>query len=443
MPGYSKDEEEQKILRNKILGIGETSIRKSYYPQLQDQIKKLQLAKKRAEENEKKFSQILNSTSDGIVLIDPESGAIVMSNHTAQEMFEYQPREMDQLTLDYLLVPGQSEPVMARLVPDKKKDTDPKGFFSRTAQKSTLGRIPMQSKTCRAMICDIRTSFVEIEGVPLILALILDVTKLVTIEKEKEDIKAKLAHAGKMEALGTLAGGIAHDFNNILSGIFAYSQLAMNHLSNPEKAKHNIEQIQKAGEKAVNLIQQILSFARKTSYNKNLIPIFNVVKEALELLKSTLPTTIKIKSSIHSQGMIMADPTKIHQLMMNLCTNALHAMEETGGILTVELVEKSIPGPVPQFATLLPGNYIELTVSDTGHGMAPETMERIFEPYFTTKKTGHGTGFGLALVHGIVEDHKGKIFVESKINKGTCFHIFFPLEPARPEQGMDSRPRRI
>ena len=328
---------------------------------------------------------------------------------------------------------------MAKLVPGKAGHGNPENFFYGQVQHPLLRSIPMQSKTCRAMICDIRISFVEIEGTTLILALIMDVTRLVTIEKEKKDIKAKLAHASKMEALGTLAGGIAHDFNNILSGIFAYAQLAINHLSNPEKAKHNIKQIQKAGEKAGDLIQQILSFSRRTSYNKTPIPIFKVIKETLEFLKSTLPPGIKIKSAIHSKAMVMADPTKIHQLMMNLCTNAFHAMEKTGGILTVKLVEKSIPETVSRFATLLPGNYIKLTVSDTGHGMDAKTMERIFEPYFTTKKTGHGTGFGLALVHGIVEDHKGKIFVESTINKGTSFHIFFPLEPAQPEQGVDFR----
>jgi signal transduction histidine kinase len=224
-----------------------------------------------------------------------------------------------------------------------------------------------------------------------------------------------------------MAGGIAHDFNNILSAIFAYSQLAINHISDPERAKIDIRQIQKAGQKASDFTGQIMSFSRRTGYNKIAMPISNVVKEALELFSSTSPETIEIVDSIHSSALIMADPTSIHQLMLNLCTNAFHAMAKTRGVLTVVLTERAITTPPPMFATLQPGNYLELTVSDTGHGMDLQTMERIFEPYFTTKKTGQGTGFGLALVHSIVKDHGGEIFVKSEPDKGTRFHLFFPI----------------
>jgi CheY-like chemotaxis protein len=241
-----------------------------------------------------------------------------------------------------------------------------------------------------------------------------------------------------MEAMGTLAGGIAHDFNNILSGIFGYSQLAQSHISNPEKAKQDIDQILKGAKKAADLIQQILTFSRKTSHHKQVLPIFIVVKEALKLLRSSLPATIVIQDEIRSKALAMADPTNIHQVVINLCTNAHHAMGDTGGTLTVKLMEKSIIGQEPGFGPLAPGNYLELMVSDTGHGMDQQTRDRIFEPYFTTKRTGRGTGLGLALVHSIVEDHQGHILVKSQPGKGTNFHVFIPVtEKAGAAPGKD------
>jgi PAS domain S-box-containing protein len=420
------DPTEQNKLRNRIVGLGKSSLRKSYYPQLQKQIKELKLAKERAEENETKFSLIFNSTSDGIVLVNPDTGAIALSNATAQKMFGYLPEEMNQLNLDTLVSPEEESPVMARLILENDADkSPPKG-------------IAMKAKDKKAMVCDINASLVEIEGKTYSLALIRDITDLATMEKEKEEIKAQLAQSRKMEAMGTLAGGIAHDFNNILSGIFGYSQLAKSHISNPEKARQDIDQILKGAKKAADLIQQILTFSRKTSHHKQVLPIFIVVKEALKLLRSSLPATIVIQDDIRSKALVMADPTNIHQVVINLCTNAHHAMGDTGGTLTVKLVEKSIPGQETAFAPLAPGNYLELMVSDTGHGMDQQTRDRIFEPYFTTQRTGRGTGLGLALVHSIVEDHQGHIIVKSQPGKGTSFHVFIPVtEKAGAAPGKD------
>ncbi|MCP4118834.1 MAG: response regulator [Desulfobacteraceae bacterium] len=415
MPKQFKDPTDRNELRNRIVGLGKSSLRKSYYPQLQKQIKKLKLAKERAEENEKKFSLIFNSTSDGIILVDPGTGAIFLSNATAREMFGYQAEEMNRLTLDSLAGPGETDPVMARLILGNGTD------------RSTLRSISMEQKDKSAMVCDINASLVEIEGKTFILALIRDITELATMEKEKEEIKAQLAHSRKMEAMGTLAGGIAHDFNNILSGIFGYSQLAKSHISTPEKARQDIDQILKGAKKAADLIQQILTFSRKSSHHKQVLPIFKVVKDALKLLRSSLPATIEIREEIRSEALALADPTNIHQVVINLCTNAHHAMADTGGTVTVKLAETSIAGDQPAIAPLSPGAYLELTVSDTGHGMDPQTLDRIFEPYFTTKRTGRGTGLGLALVHSIVEDHQGHILVKSEPGQGTSFHVFLPV----------------
>ncbi len=426
MPKPFDDPTEQNKLRNRIVGLGKSSLRKSYYPQLQKQIKELKLAKERAEENETKFSLIFNSTSDGIILVDPDTGVIALSNTTAQKMFGYRPEELNRLNLDALVSPEEESPVMARLILGNGSD------------RSVLREITMEAKAKRAMVCDINASQVEIEGKAYTLAMIRDITELANMEKEKAEIKAQLVQSRKMEAMGTLAGGIAHDFNNILSGIFGYSQLAKSHIANPEKARQDIDQILKGAKKAADLIQQILTFSRKTSHHKQALPIFIVVKEALKLLRSSLPATIVIQDEIRSKALVMADPTNIHQVVINLCTNAHHAMGDSGGTLTVKLVEKSIPRQEPALGPLAPGNYLELMVSDTGHGMDQQTRDRIFEPYFTTKRTGRGTGLGLALVHSIVEDHQGHIIVKSEPGKGTRFHVFIPVsENAGSAPGRD------
>ena len=257
-----------------------------------------------------------------------------------------------------------------------------------------------------------------------------DITDLKQAGEENKLLESKLHQAQKMEAIGTLAGGIAHDFNNILSGIFGFAQLAQYHIAEPEKAEKDIDQIIKGAQKAADLIQQILTFSHQANPEKHPLQIAIVIKEALKLMRATIPTTIEIKNNIATQALVLADPTKIHQVAINLVTNAFHAMQKTGGILKVSLTDISFPtkkqSPHPE---LLPGNYVDLEVSDTGYGMGKKTISKIFDPYFTTKKTGKGTGLGLAVVHGIVDEHGGQISVSSSPGKGTTFHVYFPVAP--------------
>lgn len=253
-----------------------------------------------------------------------------------------------------------------------------------------------------------------------------DITEHELAKEEKLKLESQLRQAQKMEAIGTLAGGIAHDFNNILSIIFGYNELAMEE-KDPEKRRHHLEELERGAERARELIKQILAFSRKAEQQQQPLQVSLIIKEALKMLRASIPTSIEIRQDIASNGLVLADPTQIHQVIMNLCTNAYHAMRETGGTLAVSLTEIAIHAGEYGYADLAPGNYLRLEVSDTGCGIEPKMLEKIFEPYFTTKKPGEGTGLGLAVVHGIVKSHHGHITVYSEPGKGTSFHIYLPL----------------
>jgi len=248
-----------------------------------------------------------------------------------------------------------------------------------------------------------------------------DVTE--EIKKEKQ-----LRQAQKMEAIGTLAGGIAHDFNNILSAIIGYSEMALDKIENDASLQTYLQEIFTAGVRARDLVKQILTFSRQAEQEMKPVRIKFIVEEILRLLRASLPTTIEILRDIQSADTVLADPTQIHQIMMNLCTNASQAMRKKGGLLNVSLVtvemDEKFAAEHPDAGT---GPYLRLTVRDTGHGIAPEIREKIFDPFFTTKEKEEGTGMGLAVVDGIVKGHGGFITVESKPQKGTAFHVFLPV----------------
>ncbi|MGE0084827.1 MAG: ATP-binding protein [Desulfococcaceae bacterium] len=252
---------------------------------------------------------------------------------------------------------------------------------------------------------------------------------------ETRKLETRLRQAQKMEAIGTLAGGIAHDFNNILSAIIGYTEITR--LSVPEsgKAKDSLEKVLQAGNRARELIRQILSFSRQTRGNLSPIRIAPVVKEALKLIRASLPSTIRIEHQFES-GLkyVNADPVEIHQILMNLCTNAHHAMQKKGGLLRVIIEKLEISADTSdRYPGLKPGIWQQISVSDTGHGIEKNIMEKIFDPYFTTKPRDEGTGIGLSVVHGIVERHGGAISVESSPGEGTVFRICFPQLEYAPE----------
>jgi PAS domain S-box-containing protein len=254
-----------------------------------------------------------------------------------------------------------------------------------------------------------------------------DITELKRFEEERVRLESQLAQAQKMEAIGTLAGGIAHDFNNILSPIVGYVELARMQAKDDPELSEYLGQVGEAASRATELVRQILTFTRKTEQQKMPLQVSSVVEEALKLLRSSIPTSIEIRQEIATQALVLADSTRIHQVVMNLCTNAYQVMEGTGGVLAVSLKETEIPQGNILGDEISPGRYVVLAVSDTGCGMDKETQEKIFDPYFTTKETGKGTGLGLAVVHGIVKDHQGVILVDSEPGKGTTFQVYLPV----------------
>jgi signal transduction histidine kinase/DNA-binding response OmpR family regulator len=251
-------------------------------------------------------------------------------------------------------------------------------------------------------------------------------------EKEKIRLAAQLRHAYKMEAIGTLAGGIAHDFNNILSSVLGYVELSLMDIETDNQLESNLQEVYRAGMRAKELVRQILTFARKEEEHIQPIQISAIAKEATKLIRSIIPTSIDVRLKVESQSFAMAEPTQIHQIFMNLFTNAAQAMENDGGILTITITEETLGSSFNSMHPVFtPGKFLKIIVSDTGTGIAAHKLDRIFDPYYTTKGRGEGTGLGLSVVHGIVQSHHGEINVDSKIGRGTTFTIYLPLSPQK------------
>ena len=268
----------------------------------------------------------------------------------------------------------------------------------------------------------------------------MDITQLNETKEEKHKLEAQLQQAKRMEAIGTLAGGIAHDFNNILGAIMGYTELAQWDAGDSPSLKAHLDEVLQAANRAKDLIQQILTFSRQSQQEVKPVQVNLIVKEVLKFLRASLPTTIEIRQDIESDALVMGDPTQIHQVLMNLCTNAAHAMRDKGGLLDVSLVNVELDSDfVGRHPDMKAGPYLQLSVRDTGHGMPADIQDRIFDPFFTTKETGEGTGMGLSVVHGIVKSYGGTIYAYSEPGKGSSFKVYFPaierrLEPEKRQE---------
>nr|MDA3824080.1 response regulator [Bacteroidales bacterium] len=261
-----------------------------------------------------------------------------------------------------------------------------------------------------------------------VMHLLYEFRELKKTEAEKEKLEARLQQAHKMEAIGTLAGGIAHDFINILGVIIGYTEMAIEDSPPESSAAEDLDKVLKASYRAKSLVKQILAFSRQNE--TDLIPLqpATIVKEAIKMLRPSLPSTIEINQNIDTKaGLIFADPTQIHQIIMNLCTNAFHAMEKAGGTLDISLKETVLsPEDLVHEPHVKAGIFVQLSICDSGPGIAPDIKDKIFDPYFTTKDIVKGTGMGLAIAHGIVKSYGGFISLYSELGEGTVFHVFIP-----------------
>ena len=267
-----------------------------------------------------------------------------------------------------------------------------------------------------------------------------DITEQIYAEEERLKLEEQLQQAQKMEAIGTLAGGIAHDFNNLLGAILGFTELAREELEEGSTTHNDLKKVLIAADRAKDLVSQILAFSRHTESERIALQLQPIIKETVKFLRPSLPATIQLQQEIQPQcNPISADPAQIQQVIMNLCTNAYHAMEEKGGTLIIGLEQTELTAvDLINELSPAPGLYAKLTVTDTGGGIDPAIQKRIFEPYFTTKGVGKGTGMGLAMVHGIVKNHDGMIQCESEIGRGTSFQIFFPTITAEGKEISES-----
>ncbi|CAG36655.1 hybrid sensor histidine kinase/response regulator [Desulfotalea psychrophila] len=272
-----------------------------------------------------------------------------------------------------------------------------------------------------------RCEFYMVPIEELSLVIVNDISPRVREASEKSRLELQLQQAQKMEAIGTLAGGIAHDFNNILAVILGYAELAKDEAPANSVIEKDLDQVIVGGNRAKELVKQILAFSRQEKVERLPMKVQVLLKETMRMLRPSLPSTIEIQTEIDPLcGFILADPTQVHQIIMNICTNANHAMDKSGGRLNIELKRISIDEE-NEHSSLRSGDYVVLVVADTGEGIAPNNIGKIFEPYFTTKEIGKGTGMGLATIHGIIREYGGRIDVVSVLGHGSAFSVYFPV----------------
>ena len=380
-----------------------------YYISLFQDIMSRKQAEEALRESEFKFRNLFDLSPQAVSLTEVKTGKLVDINDKFCELTQYSKEDLIG------------------------KTTSDAGFYSVedrsifTEELQASGEVEGLEMDFKAKDGSIITALmfarvINIAGKPLILTVFNDVTT----QKQLED---QLRQSHKMEAIGTLAGGIAHEFNNILGIIIGNTELAIDDVPEWNPAKDCLEEIRSASLRAKDVVRHILSFARKSHIERKPVPISPIIRDTFKLLRASLPSSIDIRQDFSCEhGTVLADPVQINQVLVNICTNSAHAMREQGGVLDVKLEDVILDEEtVAQYEVLSPGNYVKLTVKDSGHGIKPENIDRIFDPYFTTKGVGEGTGMGLSVVHGIVKSHDGAITVYSELGKGTVVEVLLPI----------------
>jgi PAS domain S-box-containing protein len=349
---------------------------------------------------------IFNSIQSGIVLIDPETHKVVDANPAATELFGLPREAIIGRACHNFICPSQKGqcPIL-----DLKKRVD---HEERVLIRQDGTEIPILKSVSRA----------DMGNRPYLIESFLDIS-------EQKKLETQLQQAQKMEAIGTLTGGIAHDFNNILGVILGNTELAQLSMAASDEAYAKLEVTKEATFRAKKIVNQLLSFSRQTTAEKTAVDVNQLTKETINFVRALIPATIDIQQQIlHEPCVIFGNPTQIHQVLINLCVNASHAVDDETGTIRLHVSKTEVGhGEFDHFPEIGGATFVEIIVSDNGHGIAPEIKDRIFEPYFTTKDVGKGTGMGLAVVMGIVQDHGGAIAIDSQPKQGTTVRVVLPL----------------
>jgi PAS domain S-box-containing protein len=371
-------------------------------------------------ESEEKYRHLFENIYDVYYRTD-EKGIISLLSPSVEKYFGYAPDELIGKNVKNLYInPNRREEFLSLLFKDGHVDD----FEAQLKRKDNS---IIWVSTNAKLLTDEEGNYIGVEGISR------DVT-------DRKQLEYQLMQAQKMESIGTLAGGIAHDFNNILSSVIGYTELALDDAKKGTQQHEHLQEVLTAGNRAKDLVMQILTFSRQVDHEQKPIQVKPIVKEALKLLRASIPSTIDIKENVQGNALVIGNSTQIHQVLMNLCTNASHAMADRGGVLTIGLFDVSLDSEsASSHPNLKPGPYINLIVSDTGIGISSEIIRKIFDPFFTTKEKGEGTGMGLSVVHGIVRSHGGDIYVYSEPGKGSTFKVFLPAikRSIKPEERVD------
>jgi PAS domain S-box-containing protein len=419
----SDHQNDKEILRRKIIGLGDCSLKKSYFTQLQDQVDDLERSReelveaiKRAETSENILRALFDNTIDGILLADIET------------------RKLTTMNKSMLALLGSDDPDEVLYVDDihpEEKLPYIHTQFARLAEgKIKLVRnIPLKRRDGSVLYVDISGTSIEINGRNYIAAVFRDMTEPRRAAIEKSELESRIHQMQKMEAIGTLAGGVAHDFNNILTAIMGLAELSIRGTKPDEPVHRHVEHILESCYRARDLVSQLLSISYKSEKKLEPMRLLPVIKDAIKLIRATLPSTVEIRTEIDSEfDYATADRTQVSQIIMNLCTNAAQSMRDMQGEIIVSVSNSFVDDKyTATHPDLKKGLYLLLKVTDNGSGIQPAIIERIFDPFFTTKERGKGTGLGLAVIHGIVKNHGGSIYVQSKPGQGTTFEVYIPV----------------
>ena len=373
-------------------------------------------AEKKIQDSEQRYRELFDSVSDLIYTQDLE-GRFLSANKTMTTLFGYKPEEFIGRKAPEFMKP-ELRPLFETEYLARLKKT---GHYEGASSYFT--------KDGRKVYLEYRSNLIRPEkGEPYISGVARDITERILAQREIKKLERQILQAQKMEAVGTLAGGIAHDFNNLLQAILGYTQILLMGKDKDDPDVSNLRQIEMAAERARELTQQLLAFSRKVKSELRPVNLNQEVRQVEKLLRRTIPRMIDIEVHLGDElRVINADPAQLEQVMMNLCVNARDAMPE-GGRLVIETENVVLDeGYCREHLGAKPGEYVLLTISDTGCGMDKETLEHIFEPFFTTKDKDRGTGLGLAMVYGIVKNHGGYIMCYSEPGEGTTFKIYFPV----------------